>query len=497
MTRHVILSFLTATIVVGGMWSCKSKPQLPLVNKDGNFPQEVAQILVSKCAVSGCHNQASYLNANGLLLDSWEHLFQGGTSGAEVVPYSPEYSTLLYFVNTDSSLGTVATPTMPISTTKMPQAPLTKAEYMTLRNWIAAGAPDKYGNIAFASNAANRQKIYLTQQGCDLVAVIDGATGLVMRYIKVGISPAIESPHCIRAASNGLFAYISFLNGIALQKIDMTEDKVVGQADVGTGSWNIVYVAPADTAIVSTNWVSDGYMAFVGAENMKLRNMFGGGSTLVYPHGITSSKNFDTFYVTAQYGNVVYKFTKNASLYKQVRLDNGPAITGATATSPDPHEILMLPDHKRYYVTCENTNQVKLVDAVTDSVLKTIDVGTFPQEMAISTTYPYLFVSCMEDANVAGARGSVYVINYNTQEVVAVLKKGMFQPHAVGVDDQNGKIYIVSTNASVEGPAPHHATSCGGRAGWYSVYNLSTLAPVNNNKYQVAVMPYSIAIRYR
>src|SRR5690606_13702283 len=128
----------------------------------------------TKCATSGCHNAQSFANAGGLRLDSWEHLFNGGNNGAVAIPYNVENSSLLYFLNTDSSFGPIAVPTMPLH-----QPALSQEEYLAVRDWVAGGAPDKNGNIPFADNPDTRQKIYLTQQGCDLLAVIDGEKKVV------------------------------------------------------------------------------------------------------------------------------------------------------------------------------------------------------------------------------------------------------------------------------------------------------------------------------
>ena len=478
--------------------SCVHKPFPPAVENDGNFPPGIARILVGKCAISGCHNASSYTNANNLLLDTWEHLFDGGSSGAAVVPYSPLYSPMLYFVNTDSAKGVVATPTMPLTTSSRPQAVLTAGEYDQLAAWIAAGAPDKNGNVAFASDAATRQKIYMTQQGCDLMAVIDAQKHVVMRYIPIGMSASIESPHCTRVSSDGMYAYVSFLNGNYVQKIDTKTDQVVGNADVGSGSWNILYIAPGDTAVISSNWQSDGSLAFTNSGNMQVESKLGGGFTFEYPHGITSNATYDTFYITAQIGNVIYKINRSASLYKKVSLNGDPPNTSTSSgTAPNPHEILMLPDHSRYFVTCQTTNEVRVMDARADTAIAVIPVGIYPQEMAISANHPYIFVTCQEDAStIPGAKGSVYVINYLTLEK-QVLYGDFYQPHGIAVDDAGGTVYIASINSDAGGPAPHHATACTGKAGWYTVYDLNTLRPLNNKRYQVTVFPYSVATRFK
>jgi DNA-binding beta-propeller fold protein YncE len=505
-----IALYLSLLLVVALIYaaSCTHPAGQSVAGADGNYPTAIANILIAKCAVSGCHNAASYQNANGLLLDTWEHLFDGGASGAAIIAYSPKFSPLLYFVNTDSNAGPVAHPRMPLSSDNALRAPLSKDEYNTLVEWVTNGAPDKNGNIPFAANAAKRQKIYMAQQGCDLIAVIDGEKNVVMRYIPVGVSNGIiESPHCIRVSSDGAYAYVSLMNGDRIQKIDTRTDELVSTMNVGTigggsgGSWNIVHLAADDTTLIATNWRSNGCVALGNANTMQpYYSLSACGSSFVYPHGITANATHDTIFVTAQYGNVIYKYSPQIPYYKQISLNgNPPQTTGSSDnTSPNPHEIIMSPGGTRYFVTCQGTNEVRVMDARKDTLIATIPVGTFPQEVVMSHSKPYLFVTCTEDAAnpSPGRKGSVYVINYNTLEVVSILYGDFYQPHAIAVDDPGGKIYVVSTNASPTGPAPHHATACSGRAGWYTIYDLNTLQPYNSRRYQVTVLPYAAAARF-
>lgn len=499
--KGAVLVMFSIALIVG----CKCKDKEPVLDM-GGFPDAVGKILVGKCATAGCHNEASYVNSANLRLDKWQYLFDGGSNGAEVVPYSPDFSPLLYFVNTDPARGTVATPTMPYDPTGKNANKLSEAEYNTLKEWIANGAPDKDGNIAFASDADTRQKIYLTQQSCDLAAVIDAKTNLVMRYIKIGANPgSIESPHCLRTSGDGQYAYVSFLGGTVIQKIDTKTDKIVGEIPLGAGSWNILYVAPDNNMVVTTDWTTDGRLLYARTNTLATvpEYTLSGANLLVFPHGITSDANLDTCYVTAQYGNVVYKWAPKGDMpyYKKISINSNPPVetNNSDKSSPNPHEIMMAPGYDKYFLSCEGTNEVRVMNAHTDAVMAAIPVGKFPQELAISRTKPYLFVTCMEDevGVPAGRKGSVYVIDYNTHEIVKVIKGDFYQPHGITVDDKNNRIYIASTNSNPNGPAPHHATACGGRAGWYSVYNLNTLEPFNNRRYQVAVMPYSADVRFK
>ena len=64
--------------------------------------------------------------------------------GSAVVPFSPDFSFLMYSVNDDSSLGPVLPPLMPYNET-----PLSSQEYYTLWNWINDGCPNGTVNFDF------------------------------------------------------------------------------------------------------------------------------------------------------------------------------------------------------------------------------------------------------------------------------------------------------------------------------------------------------------
>ncbi len=237
-------------------------------------------------------------------------------------------------------------------------------------------------------------------------------------------------------------------------------------------------------------------------EHLSVDNITGGTSYFTYPHGLASNATFDTFFAALQYGNVVNKYSFNGGFYhKYVSVDGRPAIvtTPSDSANPNPHFLLMSPDHSRYFVTCQSTNEVRVMDAHTDTVIAAIPVGTFPQELDISPSKNYLFVTCQEDAAnpQVGRHGSVYVIDMSSYAVVKILYGDFYQPHGITVDEQDGLVFIPSRNANPNGPAPHHTSVCGGRDGWYSVYDLNTLAPADNNRYEVTVDPYASNVRFK
>src|ERR1044071_4582554 len=220
------LILLLATWLLG---ACKHETLQPKQSTDptplsDNYPDNIRKIFIDKCATAGCHNAASYENAGSLLMDSWDHLFDGGRNGAVIIPYDVESSSLLYFINTYPDLGPTAIPTMPLDRT-----PLTREEYIEVRNWVAKGAPDKNGNIPFGNNAATRQKIYITHQGCDFIGVNDAEKKVLMRYIRAGNTLNTEIPDHVKVSPDGMYAYACFWNGYLIQKIDLMNDSVIAE----------------------------------------------------------------------------------------------------------------------------------------------------------------------------------------------------------------------------------------------------------------------------
>lgn len=482
-----ILLLLTLAIYLCGCRhdSLSPQPQPGQVLAD-NYPENISKILTTQCATAGCHNATSYENAGGLLMDTWEHLFDGGNNGAVIIPYDIENSSLLYFINTHADLGVIATPTMPLDRT-----PLGREEYIAVRDWVAKGAPDKNGNIPFAANAATRQKIYITHQGCDLVGVIDAEKKVLMRYIKAGKSLNNEIPDQVKISPDGQYAYICFWNGQLIQKINLTTDSIAGEITLADGYWKSMQLSPDGKTLLATNWQSATIVA-MNTENMQLRQTYTG---FQYPESIAGNAAFDTYYVTERFGNTLCKLSATNTIQK-ISIDGKPLTTIPTDNTPNPYRILMAKDHSKYFISCENTNEIRVFDAQTDALLKVIPVGRMPQEMALSGVQPYLFVTCLNDTVGNGIVGSVYAINYNTYETRRIEAK-LFQPHGIAVDDRNGVFYVFSRNQDKSGPRPHHISPCNGRNGYYNIFNTATLQPYNNKRYEISVDPYAADIRFK
>lgn len=476
---HKAYLFLLVSFLITCFLSCKDdNDNAPPAFNNGCYPPAVAEIIVKKCATSGCHNTQSKDAASGLDLSTWETMFAGNRNGAVTVPFRSDQSTLFYFINTDSSLGIVQKPTMPFNGT-----PLSKAEVLTIRNWIDAGAPNCNGLVKFSDNPG-RKKFYVANQGCDLVGVHDALTKVIMRYVDVGNSIAIESPHMIKISPDGLYWYVAFINSTVLQKYRTSDDTFVGEATITQGSWNTFTISPDGTKAWVVDFSTAGRIAYVNLNTMQLELMYADPGLFNSPHGSMISPDGTTLYVTGQLSNVIYKWDVTDPLnpeYEELIINN----SGATAES---HEILFSPDGSKYFISCNGRDEVRVFNAADDVFITAIPTAAYPLEMSISADNGLLFVTC-EIGN------AVTVIDYTNLTAVKNITVG-FQPHGVAVDDIKNQVYITNRNTPTSGgPPPHHTSSCGGRNGYLTIINMATLELVPGFKMELSVDPYSVAVR--
>ncbi|HIA10698.1 MAG TPA: YncE family protein [Flavobacteriales bacterium] len=455
------------------------------------YPTDIGEIVIGKCAVSGCHNSASYIAAGGLNLSSWDKLFEGTLDNSAVIPYRSDQSFLTFFINSYTDLGPILTPTMPYN-----GSVLSKEEVLTVIDWVNSGAPNDEGFVKF-SDDTQRKKWYVTNQGCDLVAVFDQQTSLAMRYIDVGAYASIESPHMVEVSPDGNIWAVCFYIGDVLQVYNTSDDALKGNVVIGSGSWNTLAISPNSKYAFVVNLAADGSVAVVNLETMTLEETYQGFGLLEFPHGSAMDSSGNTLYITSQFGNYINKIDVtniNAPVFEKIVVATGETANGTSLY--DPHEICFSPDNANYFVTCQKSNEVRVFDPANDSLIAVIPVGKFPQEITFSSVYDYAYVSCMEDdITFPGTIGSVSVLNYKTFTHVKSIYTG-YQPHGIAADDNKMQVYVINRNANLSGPAPHHTTECGGRNGYVTIIDMNTLELVDGYKAELSVDPYFVSIRH-
>jgi DNA-binding beta-propeller fold protein YncE len=484
--------FLSTVLMILGILlfeSCDKDSLIPAGN--AGFPLEVQKIFATKCATSGCHNDLSSKNAAGLNLTSWENLvYEGGVSGSVVIPFRPEFSSLFQFINSYPDLGLTAEPQMPLNGDV-----LSREEVLTIKNWILEGCKSIDGEIPFQEGFLQRKKVFVANQGCDVVAVIDAESKLVMRYVDVGNKPGkIETPHFMSMSADGQFYYICFTEGDVIQKIDAATGALLGEAQIGTGAWNVVKLSPNGKVAFVSDLSNNGRIARVNTETMTLEQMYSGSNLFTFPHGIESTASGDTLYITAQYGNTFYRFIPAAFNNKAFSLVKGQS-PNTISNTYDPHEIIFSPDRSKYFFSCQSSNEVRVFDAKNDTLLKVIDVGRLPLEFTISKKKNLLFVSCSEEPNpnFPSLKGCVDVIDLNSLTMTKRLFGKFFQPHGMVVDESRNQLYVASRNADPTGPPPHHVSECGSRNGYFQVIDINTWQVIRS-AVELSVDPYAMII---
>jgi len=375
--------------------------------------------------------------------------------------------------------------------------PLSKDEYNLLKSWIQNGAPDKNGQVKFADRP-ERTKVYVTNQGCDVVTVFDTELNMPMRYIDVGNSPGIESPHQIKVSPDNKYWYVIFSAGNSIQKYTTADNSYMGEIIIDGGSWNTFTISSDSKKAFIVDYNSSGRIVLADLEQMTVETTYQGG-VFSWPHGSMVNQAFTTLYVTAQTGNFIYKIditNRFSPVVEEISLETGVPVN--SISSLDPHEILLSKDESRYYITCQKSNEVRVLQSSNDSLLAVIPVGDFPSEMALADNYPYLLVSCMEDITTYAGdpykRGSVQIIHTQTNTVFTHVYTG-WQPHGIAIDNNTDMVYVVNRNKKGSGgPAPHHTALCEGQNGNLVYFPLDMAMQNHSPRIELSVDPYGICI---
>lgn len=484
---HHRIKYILLCIILSGT-ACKHRYEYPELDAS-NYPKDVGVIILGKCATSGCHNNASYPAAANLNLTTWDNLFEGANSGAVIIPYRPDYSSLCFFTNTDTSLGITLQPTMPIG-----QTPLNKEEYKTITNWIAAGAPNAQGIIKFENNTV-RRKAYVANRMCDVVTVFDAASFLQMRYIDVGNKPGREFPYCIKVSPDKKHWYVSFFSRTSvIQKFSTYSDQLVGEIHLGIGSWTSFTITSDSRYGFFVDNSNPGKIAYADLETMQLLATYTFDGRLQYPSGIALNESINKMYVGCSYGNFIYNIditTRSLPTITEMPVDGSQAVK--YESSVDPVELLAERQGTHCYIACSKTNEIIVLDMLTGKSIARIPLGNTPANMALYSSAKKLLVSCPDDTlSFAGNRGAVIIIDLNSYTIEKKLNTG-YQPYGIAIDEERKIANVANANISAHGPASHHASRCGEKNGNVTFIDLSTMKMIPNKKREVAVYPFSAA----
>lgn len=432
--------FLLVCILLG---SCGTSATEPTVQS--NYPGNVNSVIQANCMGGDCHSKSTTSNA-GLDLSTWEKMTSGSIYFNDVIPFTAVKSHLFGHVNTNSSLGPVLTPTMPLARNH-----LSAADQMTIFNWINQGAKSADGKIPYSEAT---KKIFVVNQNEDMVSVIDADTKRLIRIISVGTQ---YRPAAI-AMMPDLKTFIVAMAGAkgVIRKYDAANYSSLGEC--------ISNLVPSDIAITPDG--SKGYMT----DDSYSGNRFGvfdpltmqltktiSSPLLVEPLSVAVSPDGKYAYICGHGSdNIVRIDTRTDSVMGCLTLGTDVPVPVPNGYSRKylPQKIVISADSKTMYVTSENTSEVVVFDLTRDSIIARIPTPILPCGAALTPDGSELWTA-------EWGSSKVHVISTATNQVLTEIDSVGKDPHAITITPDGAFAYVVC-EFSAGGGSHNHGT--GGQA---------------------------------
>lgn len=425
------------------------------------YSQHIQPIFNQKCMSSGCHNSVD--RAEDLQLTSWEELIKGSESGADIISGSSEHSPLVEHLRGEF------TPRMPLN-----REPLPDKMIAFIARWIDEGAKNDAGQRPFEGIT---KKAYVTNQGDDLVSVISTEHNLVTRLIPVGDSPTLDVPHNIWVDKQEKFWYVTLIGTGEVWKFDVATDTFQGKMKAGQSPANVA-TSPDGARLFVTDW------DIINPNGRKVRVIDATTLSIIKevnvglaPHGVNFSHDGRFVYV----GNYLSDSISilRADDYEEVaRVLLAPDVNPVRSSLYQPLQVVLTPDDRLAYVSCFISDEVRVIDTVSRTVIAAIKVGHRPFLVEVTPDGQFVYVANQGSHDVS-------VIRVADQQVVATIKHHDFaNPHGVAFTADGRFAYI--TNENLDGSyTSHHPTEKGGNPGNVQVIDTQTLQVVKTIEVEV------------
>lgn len=412
-----------------------------------SFSGDILPIFEANCNFPGCHN--SFDRQAGIDLTSWSSLMiNGSTFGAEVIPYNSKWSHLTQHINTDTNIAPVSEPLMPQA--KAPYTngmPLGKNLVMLISKWIDEGAKNDFGEVAFGNLT---RKAFITNQASDFVAVVNLDNMFVIRYIKVGESVnTIAAPHNVAVDNQGSYFYVTLIAEGFIEKYDAMNYSKLGRLYAVSAPGHVI-ISPDGTKGYVTNYNVNGSERFIKSfrtSDMTVLNTISD-ITMNATHGGRITSNGNYLITTSELGEYIQIInTLTDEVEQTIPVANIVPPNGNGTGLFRPIAISISPDDRFAFITCDRSNDVRVLDLNTRVITHIIQTGIFPIQSECSPDNKWLYVANRNS-------NSVTVIDVNSFTVVKTISNVGAQPHGVAFTPDGRFAYI--TCESVSGTYVHH-----------------------------------------
>jgi len=432
------------------------------------YSEHVQPIFKNNCLSSGCHNSQN--RANGLDLTSWESLVRGSDFGAVIISGHGEHSHLVEHLKGE------AEPRMPLN-----RAPLPEEQIEFIERWVEEGARNDAGQRPYENIT---KKVYVSNQGDDLISVISTEHNIVTRLLPVGDSPSLDVPHNLFVDSQKRFLYASLIGSGEIWKFDTITDTFVGKAQAGNASANVV-VSPDGSKAYVTNWDitnPDGRAVQVidTATLTKIQQINVG----LAPHGISFSHDGKFIYVTNYLSDSI-SILNAADNTEVARVLLAPDVNPVRSSKYQPLQVALTPDDRFAYVTCYASDEVRVIDTANKNVIAAVRVGKSPFLLEVTPDGQFVYVANQQSDNMS-------VIRVADNQVIATIESESFaNPHGIAFTPDGRYAYVTNENLSGDYNA-HHPTEHGGNTGNVLVIDTATHQIIKT--IEVEVDPTGVAV---
>lgn len=444
------------------------------------YPSEVGELLINRCATTGCHNAASADAAGGLDLSTWNSMVKGGRRNAAVVAGHPTLSVLWMSTNTDSTAGPTVKPLMPYE-----QMPLSESEQNLIREWIADGARNAKGTMPFSGITAASALVVLNNR-CGQVMLLDWASGRVARAIQLDTATNNGTATQIAVSPNNGDLYVLFSAGSVVH-YDGRSLNHLRTTELPLGTWRTLAFA-ANGSLIATSWsgnsaLSGGHVVEMDVQSLAAEALALPSDSIYFPMGFAQT---DGFWMAANTANFVYRRVNDS--WTRLRLDDEPINFNEFGYRP----TAICAAGPLMAVACEGTDEVRFLDATNGAIKGRCPVASYPQKMVFDAERNLLYVACQEEEHADG-KGLVMAVNLSTLAVDHQVYTG-YQPRAITMDPTGNWLYVANRNADPVGAdEPHHYSECEGRNGYLCRIELEGFRLDPDYKTELGVDPYELA----
>jgi DNA-binding beta-propeller fold protein YncE len=509
------------TIVLGWVLffaGCRHTPDTPQTPADTGYPEPVEAVFRrANCLL--CHGAEAQ---GGLNMATWQNLMNGYANQASIIPYRAKESHLLWHSNSYPSLGPVARPPMPPvwdgNQWQLDSArKLTEADVRLLRDWVAAGAPNRTGQTRWQTRTqVPNGKWFFLCQGDDFLGVLDTETRLVMAYQDVGTVPDLaEAPHFITLSPDKQAVYLTLLNGGLVEKYSTRDYSLLGGSPFLGDSPAHVKASSNGKWLLVTHWSTS---ASLGSRRLTLLDAV----TLQpvdwlnapwgeRPHGLAVNKAFTKAYVTSETGNYFTVVGINPETgrfltgpFDQQDVPLEPGLLPGPSTGYQPYQAILNQDETRLYVSAWKNNTVYVYDVASAQpvLLHAIrgsseacpqGLGSSPKLMELHDDRLYVVcqtTSCTTSPN-RTRQGCVSVFDVSgNQPVWRTNIYGLgHRPHGLSIDPIHRLLWVTCENQGSGSEPAHHFVEGNQAPGLIMPVSLETLQPLYSRAVEVGVFP--------